>query len=102
MKNISVAILVLLFFTSCISTQVASFQKESSSDVEVLYSSNPNKEYSEVMYIQADGSIFSSSSSLLKKLKERGKKEGADAIINIKFDYQFWWPNVSGIAIKYK
>jgi len=35
-------------------------------------------------------------------LKERANKEGADAIINIKFDYQFWWPNVSGIAIKYK
>ncbi len=102
MKKIFGFILVILMFTSCVTTQVANLQKETSSDIEIFYASQPNKEYTEIMYIQADGSIFHSSASLIKKLKERGKKEGADAIVNVKFDHQFWWPNVSGIAIKYK
>jgi len=54
------------------------------------------------MYIQADGGIFHSQEKLLKILKERGKKESADAIVNIHYDYQFWRPNVSGVAVKYK
>lgn len=95
-------VLVMLIFTSCVTTQVANLQKEASTDIEIFYASMPNKEYTEIMYIQADGSIFHSSASLIKKLKERGKKEGADAIVIVKFDYQFWWPNVSGIAVKYK
>ncbi|MDN5355166.1 MAG: hypothetical protein PWQ43_108 [Rikenellaceae bacterium] len=102
MKKILGFILVILIFTSCVTTQVANLQKETSSDIEIFYASQPNKEYTEIMYIQANGGIFHSPEKILEKLKERANKEGADAIINIKFDYQFWWPNVSGIAIKYK
>jgi uncharacterized alpha/beta hydrolase family protein len=100
--KICIPILVIIFITSCVTTQVANFQKNTPTDIEIYYTSTPSKEYTEIMYIQADGGIFHSSEKLLEKLKERGKKEGADAIIKIKFDYQFWWPNVSGIAIKYK
>lgn len=102
MKKIFGSILVILLFTGCVTTQVANFQMETSSDIEIFYASHPNKEYAEIMYIQADGGVFHSSAKLLEKLKERGKEEGADAIVNVQFDYQFWWPNVSGIAIKYK
>lgn len=102
MKNIFGFILVIIAFTSCVTTQVANLQKETSSDIEIFYASQPNKEYTEIMYIQANGGVFHSPEKLIEKLKKRAKEEGADAIINIKFDYQFWWPNVSGIVIKYK
>jgi len=84
---------------------ISIFENETSENVnreQPGYASQPNKEYTEIMYIQANGGVFHGPEKILEKLKERDKKEGADAIINIKFDYQFWWPNVSGIAIKYK
>ncbi len=103
-KLIKLGILVvsMFLFASCITTQVANNQKETANDVDLFFSQKPIKEYTEVMYIQADGSVFHGSKALIKKLKERAKKEGCDAIIDIRFDYQFWWPNASGVAIKYK
>jgi uncharacterized protein YbjQ (UPF0145 family) len=38
----------------------------------------------------------------MTKLTQRAKKEGADAVINVKYDYQWTWPIISGTAIKYK
>lgn len=100
--KICIPILVIFSITSCVTTQVANLQRKTTSDIEIYYASQPSKEYTEIMYIQADGSIFHSSEKLLQKLKDRGKTEGADAIVNITFNYQFWWPNVSGVAVKYK
>jgi hypothetical protein len=93
---------ISLTITSCVTTQVANLQRTSDKEVVVFTTTKPDKEYVELKYIQADGAVFHSSEKLLKKLTERAKNEGADAIINVRYDYQFWWPYVSGTAIKYK
>jgi uncharacterized protein YbjQ (UPF0145 family) len=102
LAKLSVLVAIVFLFTSCVTTQVTNTKKESANDVEMFFSKKPSGEYEEIMFIQADGSVFHSSKTLIKKLKQRAKQEGCDAVIDIRFDYQFWWPNVSGIAIKYK
>lgn len=93
---------VIATLSSCVTTQVANLQRKSDKEVEVYTTSKPAKEYIELKYIQANSGIFHGPEKLLQKLIERAKKEGADAIINVHYDYQFWWPYVSGTAIKYK
>lgn len=61
----------------------------------------PEKEYVELSYIQTDGAIFHTPAQLLKGLKKKAQKINADAIINIKYDFQAWYPVVSGVAIRY-
>jgi len=95
-------LLISIAITSCVSTQVANLQRSIDKEVAVFTTIKPDKEYIELKYVQADGSVFHRSERLLKKLTERAKKEGADAIINVRYDYQFWWPYASGTAIKYK
>ena len=38
---------------------------------------------------------------LLDGLKKKAAELQADAVINIKYDFQGWYPLVSGTAIKY-
>ncbi len=95
-------IMASITFTSCVSTFVANLQRTSDKEVEVFTTIKPTREYIELKYIQVDGSIFSRPEKLLTKLTERAKKEGADAVINVKYDFQFTWPIISGTAIKYK
>lgn len=94
--------LLAMGLLSCSTTKVASIQNAETKDFEVFTTKLPTKEYTELKYIKTDGSIFHGPEKLLTKLTKRAQQEGADAIINVKFDYQFWWPNVSGTAIKYK
>lgn len=106
MRNLNFILFLGLFISltmiSCVTTQVANLQRTPEKEVEVFMTTKPTREYVELKYIQADGAIFHNSEKLMKKLSERAKKEGADAVINVRYDYQFWWPYVSGIAIKYK
>jgi uncharacterized protein YbjQ (UPF0145 family) len=102
MKPLKYFIVLFVFILqSCISTQVANLQRHQPGEVEVYTTKKPTREYVEMQYIQADGNIFHTHEKLLKKLAERAKKEGADAIINVHYGYQFWWPYVAGTTIKY-
>jgi len=96
------ALLISFTFTSCVSIYVANLQRTSEKEVEVFTTIKPTKEYKELKYIQVDGAIFNRPEKLLTKLTETAKKEGADALINVKYDFQWTWPIISGTAIKYK
>ena len=91
----------LMSLTSCVTTQVASIQPVNEEDIAVFTTTKPAREYTELKYIQAEGSIFHKPEKLLQKLRQRAKEEGADAIIDVRYRYQFWWPYVEGTAVKY-
>lgn len=103
-RQFKLLLVLFIYFliNSCVTVQVANLQKLTDKEVVVYTTTKPNKEYVELKYIQADGAVFHSAETLLKKLKERAQIDSADAIINVKYDYQFWWPYVSGTAIKFK
>ena len=99
---IALGLLISITLTSCVSTYVANLQRTSAKEVEVFTTIRPTKEYTELKYIQVSGAVFNRPEKLLTKLTERAKKEGADAVINVKYDFQSTWPIISGTAIKYK
>ena len=94
--------LISITLSSCVSTYVANLQRTSDKEVEVFTVLKPTKDYIELKYIQVDGTVFNLPGKLMTKLTERAKKEGADAVINVKYAYQWTWPIISGTAIKYK
>jgi hypothetical protein len=100
--NFLLVLLLLGTGTSCVSTYVANLQRSSDKEVEVFTTLTPTQGYVELKYIRVDGAAFHTPEKLLKKLSERAKKEGADALINVRYDFQWTWPVVSGTAIKYK
>lgn len=104
MKSKLIVTLTFIFglsFTSCVSTRHARLTKDSNSPVELYMSSVPTKNYKEIAYIQADGSVFHTPQKLLNGLVKKATELNADAIIQIKYDFQFWYPIASGVAIKY-
>ena len=100
-KTISLVLLGGTLMSGCVSTQLAYLKPQSDKDIEVFMTTQPQKHYSEIAYIEASGGIFNNKKQLLNKLKIKAQKEGADAIANVKFDYTGWWPYVEGVAIKY-
>jgi len=101
-SKLVLGLLISFSLTSCVSTYVANLQRTSDKEVEVFTTIKPTREYMELKYIQVDGAVFNQPEKLLTKLTERAKKEGADAVINVKYDFQWTWPIISGTAIKYK
>lgn len=106
-KKIGLLLCTLTIFSSCVTTMTANLQpSKDGKDIAVFMTSLPDKQYDEMLYIEASGSVFHPQKVLLKKLKQKATKEGADAIINVKFSYIPWVlmsiPTVEGVAIKYK
>lgn len=93
---------VLLFCSSCATTQIAKKQTPDQTKVDLFFAEKPSKHFKEVAFLEADGSIFHSPETLLRKLERKAEDEGCDAIINIQFSSKFWWPSVSGIGVKYE
>ncbi|NLA25236.1 MAG: hypothetical protein GX879_09755 [Bacteroidales bacterium] len=103
-KNLSLIVLMLSFsilFTSCVTTRTANLTKSEGEKLELFTTKLPSKAYTEICYIQADGGIFHTPQKLLNGLKKKAIEVKADAVINIKYDFQAWYPIVSGTAIKY-
>ena len=90
-----------LILTGCVTTQVANLRPINEEDVEVFTTTEPVEKYRELKYVRAEGSIFHNPEKLLQKLRQRAEAEGADAVINVQYGYQFWWPYVEGTAIKF-
>lgn len=105
-KKIGLLLFTLTIFSSCVTTMTANLQPSADKDISVFMTSLPDRPYTEITYIEASGSVFHPQKALLKKLKQKATKEGADAIINVKFGYIPWVlmsiPMVEGVAIKYK
>jgi len=106
-QKIGLLFSVLTILSSCVTTQSAYLQpSKESKDIDVFMTTLPDKQYDEIIYIEASGSIFHGKKALLRKLKQKAVKENANAIISVKFGYIPWAlssiPMVDGIAIKYK
>ncbi|MEJ5266231.1 MAG: hypothetical protein WHW07_00295 [Bacteroidales bacterium] len=95
-------IFVSTIYSSCTTTRIASLSKQSDESIELYTTKIPDKNYEEIYYIQTDGAIFHTPQHLLNGLKKKASELNADAVINIKYDFQGLYPIVSGTAIKYK
>lgn len=105
LNRVPLYILIAAFIfclSGCVTVSVANLQRTSQKEIPVYMVKMPDKEYTELNYLQADGTVFTTHEKLLKKLTEKAKKQGADAVINVKYGYVFWIPFVTGVAIKYK
>jgi len=101
-RNLTLTIAALFFMAGCTSTRVASLAPSEQEKMEVYTTKIPERNYEELCYIQTDGSIYHTPAQLLKGLKKKAAEFKADAIINIKYDFQLWFPIASGTAIRYK
>lgn len=100
----SLLLLVLIsvvIISSCLTTRVATLTKDENENLELFTTKLPDRKYVEINYIQTDGGIFHTPQQLLNGLKKKAIEIKADAVINIKYDFQAWYPVVSGTAIKY-
>jgi hypothetical protein len=100
-KNVLFGLLTIATISSCTTTRVATLTKGENETIELFTTKLPDRKYVEISYIQTDGGIFHTPQQLLNGLKKKATELKADAVINIKFDFQAWYPVVSGTAIKY-
>lgn len=100
-KNFLFALMLIATLSSCTTTRVATLTKGENETIELFTTKLPDRKYSEISYIQTDGSVFHTPQHLLNGLKKKATALKADAIVNIKYDFQAWYPVVSGTAIKY-
>ena len=101
MKHLFIGTLIFVS-SSCTTTRVAELTNSTNENVQLYTTIIPNKEYIEICYIQTDGAVYHTPQQLLNGLKKKASLLKADAVINIKYDFQGWYPLVSGTAIKYK
>jgi len=101
-KIVLLGLIVAASLTSCTTTRVATLSKSKNETIELFTTKLPVRSYVEIGYIQTDGAIFHTPQKLLNGLKKKAIELKADAVINIKYDFQAWYPIVSGTAIKYK
>ncbi len=100
--NITLALFsLLLLLSSCTTTRMAVLIPEENEEIELFTTKVPERNYVEICYIQTDGGIFTTPQKLLDELKKKGIALEADALIDIKYDFQAWYPVASGIAIVY-
>lgn len=101
-KSAVLALILIAALSSCTTTRVATLTKSENETIELFTTKIPDRNYDEIGYIQTDGGIFHTPQQLLNGLKKQATELQADAVINIKYDFQAWYPIVSGTAIKYK
>lgn len=101
-KIIQLSVFSILSLTSCTTTRVATLTRLENEKLEVYTTELPSQNYAEISYIQVDGSIFHTPQKLLNGIKNTALELNADAVINIKYDFQGWHPIASGTAIKYE
>ena len=101
LKNILFGLIIIAKISSCTTTRVATLTKVENETIELFTTKVPDRKYVEISYIQTDGAIFNTPQQLLNGLKKKAIELKADAVLNIKYDFQAWYPVVSGTAIKY-
>lgn len=95
-------LILAVTMTSCTTTRVATLTKGDNETIELFTTKLPDKNYVEICYIETSGGIFHTPQQLLNGLKKKAVEIKADAVINVRYDFQAWYPIVSGTAIKYK
>ncbi len=104
MKKIRILAFAIMVFSaaSCVTVQNLQFNNGNEKQVDIYMNTKPEKNFNEVAFYGASASLFHSHKRVLMRLREKAKRDGIDAIIDIKFGYTFWWPTVYGVGIKYK
>lgn len=95
------AIFCILISAGCTTTRTATLTTAENEKIDLYVTKLPQRDYIEISYLQTDGSVFHTPQKLLDGLKKKAVELEADAIIAIKYDFQAWYPNASGIALKY-
>ena len=67
----------------------------------VFFTKMPERPYREVAHVEATGSIFTSRPQLLRKLQQQQAKAQGDALVQVRYDFVFWWPHASAVVVKY-
>jgi uncharacterized protein YbjQ (UPF0145 family) len=91
--------MAVLLFSSCTTTRTAVIN--ASDMIEVYTTKLPDRSYKEMNYIETSGGIFHTPQHLMNGLTRAATAQGADAVINVHYDFQGWWPLVSGTTIRY-
>lgn len=74
-KTIGLLLCTLTIFSSCVTTMTANLQpSKDSKDIAVFMTTLPDKQYDEILYIEASGSVFHPQKSLLKKTETKSNK----------------------------
>ncbi|MDD2385646.1 MAG: hypothetical protein PHP52_02565 [Bacteroidales bacterium] len=102
-KIITIVITTALItcLTSCVTTKTANLTLSENNKLELYTSIIPDRNYTEIAYIEASGGVFHTPQNLLNGLIKKSIELNADALINIKYDFQCLNPIASGTAINY-
>lgn len=92
-------LLSVMLLSSCTTTRTAVINR--SEALEVYTTKLPGRPYEELNYIETSGGIFHTPQHLMNGLTKAASAQGADAVINVRYDFQGWWPLVSGTTIRY-
>ena len=68
----------------------------------VFFSKIPDRPYREVAHVETTGSVFTNRANLLRKLQQQQTKAQGDALVQVRYDYHFWWPHASAVVVKYQ
>ncbi|MDD4149841.1 MAG: hypothetical protein PHE33_07415 [Bacteroidales bacterium] len=97
-----VSICIFAFcLTNCLTTIYAKLSLPENNNLELYTSIIPELSYTEIAYVEASGGAFHTPQNLLNGLIKKSIELKADALINIRYDFQGLCPIASGTAIKY-
>lgn len=101
--------LISLLFVSCTSSQYVQTNPvvDGQSEIAIIFEDQETTmNYEIIGHIETSGWIFTSNKALIKGLRKKAQKEGADAVIDVEFNHiphlLTAIPSVGGIAVKYK
>ncbi|MFD2722148.1 hypothetical protein ACFST9_25755 [Hymenobacter monticola] len=68
----------------------------------IYFSQLPTRPYREVAHVEATGSVFTRRAQLLRQLQRRQAQVQGDALVQVRYDFVFWWPHASALVVKYQ
>jgi hypothetical protein len=86
--------------TGCVSARTAMLPADVAP--QVYFSRLPERPYREVAYVEATGSVFASRAQLLRKLQQQQARLQGDALVQVRYDFVFWWPHAGAVVVKYQ
>jgi hypothetical protein len=101
-KHFSLVLILSTFYlSSCVTSQTVNLTALTANQNPVYFTQKPNRPYTEIRHITVEGSVFNSNEAMMKKLISKAKAEGADALVDVKVTYQYTWPRIIGVAVKW-
>lgn len=92
--------LLLLPLAGCTAARVSPLT--TSAAPTAFFSTVPARTYQEVAFVEYTGSVFASRAQLLRRLQQRQAQLQGDALVQVRYDFVFWWPHASAIVVRYQ